>query len=106
MYIMRINDGHGIAFDEQHRSAVLDLNWRAYSHDAFKTCEVANDCWRDGPSGAKRTTQMLSRFLMARILGRELDDSEMVHRKRQKIGTLWDFRDKNLELVRAERGET
>ena len=98
MIILRVDDGHGIAIDEHHLRAVNAMNWRAYTHDDWQTCEVCNDCFR----GEIRTTQMLSRFLMARIVGRELSDAETVRRKRQKIGTLWDFRDKNLELISRE----
>lgn len=73
----------------------IELAERAYSHDDWKSAEVATDCFRDG----KRTTMMLSRFLMERIAGRELSEQEIVRRKKQKVGTLWDFRDTNLELV-------
>lgn len=95
MYILRDSNGQQIVIDGRHARAVTELNWRAYSRDDWRTAEVCNDCMRDGV----RTTQMLSRFLMERIVGRELNEDEIVRRKKQKLGTMWDFRDKNLELV-------
>ena len=98
MIILRDSNNHQIAVDEHHLHAVDEFTWRAYSHNDFDTAEVATDCFRDGA----RTTQMLSRFLMARILGRELCENEIVRRKKQRFGTMLDFRDKNLELVETK----
>lgn len=95
MWIYRTHDNQQIAVDGCHSRAMDEHTWRAYSHDEWHSAEVATDCFR----GGVRTTMMLSRFLMERIAGRELQATEIVRRKKQKIGTLWDFRDKNLELV-------
>lgn len=96
MLIIRTHDGQQIAVDEHHRRALDEHTWRLYTHDDWQTGEAATDWNADGT----RTTKMLSRFLMERIAGRELSDAETVRRKKQKIGTMWDYRDKNLELVK------
>lgn len=93
MYILRVNDGQRIVIDTAVH-AVTQLNWRIYTKDDYKTAEAANDCVIAGV----RTTQMLSRFIMERVLGRELDADEIVARKKQKYIGMWDFRASNLEL--------
>lgn len=99
MFILRTHDNQQIAVDSCHVRALGEHTWRAYTHDDGTSGEVATDCFRNGV----RTTMMLSRFLMERILGRELCESEIVRRKKQKVGTMWDFRDRNLEIVKVNQ---
>lgn len=96
---LELNDGLVVICDDTHASALDEYHWRAYTHDDGLTWEVATDCYRNG----KRTTMMLSRFLMSRLYGRELDDAEIVYRVKHygPSGTL-DYRDDNLKLNSLE----
>lgn len=98
MEIIRTHDGQALMVDSHHVRALNEYTWRVYTHDDWRTGEAATDCFR----GGVRTTMMLSRFLMERVLGRELKADETVRRKKQKLGQAWDYRDKNLEVAQLE----
>jgi hypothetical protein len=99
---LKTHDGQSIAVDSDLLPQIQLHRWRVYSHDDWQTAEAATDVHREGV----RTTMMLSRYVMGLELGRELLDTERVRRKKQKLGTAWDFRRKNLELqTQEENGE-